>query len=67
VLNAAAALFKPHGSKHNTIFDAIVAALAQKHHAQAIFSFDDWYEKSWATARRQSGISHKPNVYTWDE
>jgi predicted nucleic acid-binding protein len=45
VLDAATALFKPHGSKHNTIFDAIVAALAQKHHAQAIFSFDDWYEK----------------------
>jgi predicted nucleic acid-binding protein len=45
VLDAAAALFKPHGSKHNTIFDAIVAALAQKHDAEAIFSFDDWYEK----------------------
>jgi predicted nucleic acid-binding protein len=45
VLDAAAALFKPHGSKHNTIFDAIVAALAHKHHAQAVFSFDDWYEK----------------------
>jgi predicted nucleic acid-binding protein len=45
ILDAAAVLFKPHGSKKNTIFDAIVAALAQKHHAQAIFSFDDWYEK----------------------
>ena len=45
VLGAAATLFRPHGSKQNTIFDAIVAALAHKHHAQAVFSFDDWYPK----------------------
>lgn len=45
LLDAAAALFNPYGSKKNTIFDAIVAALAQKHHAQAVFSFDGWYRK----------------------
>ncbi len=38
-------LFNPHGSKRNTIFDAVVAALAKELHADAIFSFDEWYEK----------------------
>lgn len=32
-------------SKHNTLFDAIVAAVAQKYKANAIFSFDKFYEK----------------------
>lgn len=32
-------------SKHNTLFDAIVAAVAQKYKADAIFSFDKFYEK----------------------
>ena len=45
LLNRAAALFKPYGSKQNTLFDAIVATVATKHKAQAIFSFDDWYAK----------------------
>ncbi len=32
-------------SKHATIFDGIVAAIAQKHQADAIFSFDKFYKK----------------------
>jgi predicted nucleic acid-binding protein len=31
-------------SKHNTLFDAIVAAIAQKYKADAIFSFDKFYK-----------------------
>jgi predicted nucleic acid-binding protein len=42
----AISLFKPHGSKKNTLFDAIVAAVAQKYEADAIFSFDEWYSKN---------------------
>lgn len=32
-------------SKKNTIFDAIVATVAKKTDADAIFSFDEWYSK----------------------
>lgn len=32
-------------SKHNTLFDAIVVAVALKYNAEAIFSFDDFYKK----------------------
>ncbi|MDP3732992.1 MAG: hypothetical protein Q8Q91_00480 [Candidatus Daviesbacteria bacterium] len=32
-------------SKHNTFFDAIVAATAEKLNADGIFSFDSWYPK----------------------
>ena len=32
------------GSKHNTFFDAVVAAIAQKYQADAIFSFDKFYK-----------------------
>lgn len=31
-------------SKHNTLFDAIVAAIAQRYKADAIFSFDKFYK-----------------------
>ncbi|MBI2596343.1 type II toxin-antitoxin system VapC family toxin [Candidatus Daviesbacteria bacterium] len=31
-------------SKHNTLFDAVVAAIAQKYQADAIFSFDKFYK-----------------------
>lgn len=41
----ASQLFNPKGSKHNTVFDCVVAAVAKKHNADAIFSFDDWYTK----------------------
>lgn len=45
ILDEAAALFKPHGSKQNTLFDAIVAVVAFKYTARAVFSFDEWYTK----------------------
>lgn len=32
-------------SKQNTLFDAIVAATAEKLNADTVFSFDDWYPK----------------------
>lgn len=38
-------LFHPKDSKQNTVFDAIVAAIAMKLEAVAIYSFDSWYEK----------------------
>ncbi len=41
----AAALYKPLASKKNTLFDAVVAALAKRLNADAIFSFDGWYRK----------------------
>lgn len=45
VIALASTLFTPHGSKQNTFFDAIVAALAKQQQADAIFSFDDWHRK----------------------
>src|SRR5437764_4766915 len=45
ILTDAAALFHPLASKKNTLFDAVVAALAKKLHADAVFSFDGWYRK----------------------
>ena len=38
-------LFNPHGSKQNTLYDALVATLAKRYNATAIFSFDGWYKK----------------------
>jgi len=45
MLARAAQLYDPQGSKQDTFFDAIVAAVAQKLNATAVFSFDKWYEK----------------------
>ncbi len=45
VIREAKKLFDPNASKKNTFFDCIVAAVAEKHHADAIFSLDDWYRK----------------------
>ena len=36
--------FQPDRSKKNTLFDAIVAAVAKENNALAIFSFDAWYK-----------------------
>ena len=44
-LSDAAGLYNPQSSKKNTLFDAVVAALAKHLHADAIFSFDRWYGK----------------------
>jgi predicted nucleic acid-binding protein len=44
-ISAALAYFKPEaGSSHNTLFDAIVAAIAKKYKAKTVFSFDGWYK-----------------------
>jgi len=44
--NTAVQYFKPvESSKHNTLFDALVAAIAKENNADAIFSFDAWYQK----------------------
>ena len=45
ILELAETLFAPTGSKQNTMFDAVVAAIAQILEADAVFSFDKWYEK----------------------
>ena len=45
ILNEAAALFNPQASKKNTLFDAVIAAIAKRLSADAIFSFDEWYKK----------------------
>ncbi len=44
-LREASKLFDPSSSKHNTLFDCIVATVAKKYNADAILSFDDWYPK----------------------
>jgi predicted nucleic acid-binding protein len=38
--------FNPNGSKKDTFFDAVIAALAKKNNAVAIFSFDKGYKKT---------------------
>ncbi len=45
ILSDAALLFHPLASKKNTLFDAVVAAIAKRLKADAIFSFDGWYRK----------------------
>ena len=45
IMRRAAEIFDKAKSKQNTLFDAIVAATAEKLEADAIFSFDDWYVK----------------------
>jgi len=53
-------LFNPHGSKQNTIFDAVVAALAKELHADAIFSFDEWYKKQGLTLASDLFVAETP-------
>ena len=45
VIQEAKKLFNPSLSKKNTLFDCIVATIAKKHNADAIFSLDKWYTK----------------------
>jgi len=45
IFDDALVLFDPHGSKQNTVLDAIVAVVAQDYQADAVFSFDGWYRK----------------------
>lgn len=44
IIEAAASLFQAEGNKHHTLFDAVVAAIAKKLNARAVFSFDAWYK-----------------------
>lgn len=44
VLKSAVKYFSPITSKKNTLFDCIVAAIAEDQHADAIFSFDHFYK-----------------------
>lgn len=44
ILTAAIAFLKKDRSKHVTLFDGIVAAVAKKYNANAIFSFDRFYK-----------------------
>lgn len=45
IVRQAAILIDLKRTKHNTLFDAIVAAIALKYKADAIFSFDGFYKK----------------------
>lgn len=46
IMKRAAEIFdKEAVSKQNTLFDAIVAATAEKLETNAIFSFDNWYSR----------------------
>ena len=45
ILREASSFMDFSGSKHDTFFDAVVAAIAQRYKADAIFSFDKFYEK----------------------
>ena len=44
LLRKAVGYFDPKGSKKNTLFDCIVAAVAEEEQADAIFSFDHFYK-----------------------
>ncbi len=45
IIKMAESLFNPSGSQQNTLFDAVVAVIAKQQKADAVFSFDGWYEK----------------------
>lgn len=45
IMQRASEIFEETISKQNTLFDAIVAASAEKLEADSIFSFDNWYPK----------------------
>ena len=44
-IRSAIKYFSPTSSKKNTLFDCIVAAIAEEKQADAIFSFDNFYKK----------------------
>lgn len=45
IMQLAVDFFNPKGSKQNTFFDALVAAVAKNLNSETIFSFDSWYKK----------------------
>jgi hypothetical protein len=56
ILGEAADLFNPLASKKNTLFDAVVAAIAKRLNADAIFSFDGWYRTTLFLLQEKSKI-----------
>lgn len=46
ILPEANTFFNPDGSKKDTFFDAVIAAMAKRNRADAIFSFDQGYKKT---------------------
>ena len=44
IIQKASSFMDFEGSKHNTLFDAIVATVAEENKADAIFSFDKFYK-----------------------
>lgn len=46
ILPLAILFINPEGSKKDTFFDAVIAAIAKKNNADAIFSFDKGYKKT---------------------
>jgi predicted nucleic acid-binding protein len=55
VITTAITFYNPEASKYNTFFDAVVAAVAKLTKADAIFSFDKWYNKE--TVAELPGLS----------
>lgn len=45
ILEIAAGIYSPDGSKKHTMFDATVAATAKKLGTETLFSFDGWYRR----------------------
>ena len=45
LLKASAAIFKPAGSKKNTLVDCSVVAVAKKIKADGVFAYDEFYKK----------------------
>lgn len=46
ILPEAIIFFNPGGSKKDTMFDAVIAAIAKRYKAHAVFSFDLGYKKT---------------------
>lgn len=46
ILPEAIPFFNPDSSKQDTMFDAVIAAMAKRYNADAIFSFDKGYKKT---------------------
>lgn len=45
IFKSALKYFDPNSSKKNTLFDCVVAAIAEENKADAIFSFDKFYKR----------------------
>lgn len=59
IMNRASEMFEKTVSKKNTLFDAVVAATAEKLETQTIFSFDTWYSKEGFTLAEVPKASFK--------